>query len=187
MILRNQVEWALHCAVVLAGLPAGKRVSAKVLSEFHGIPKEYLSKALQAMASQGLISGTTGPNGGYGLSRDPSEITFLDVVEAIEGKEGHFLCREIRKNNPCRETERPLKSICGIARVMYDADEEWRKSLRKTTLKDILKKLPSQIAPDLAAKSAAWIAKRTGTGRKTGTCENTDRLIRTNYFYVETE
>lgn len=163
MVLRNQVEWALHCAVVLAGLPPGRTLSAKVLSEFYGIPKEYLSKALQALATAGLVSGATGPSGGYVLSRPPAKITFLDVVEAIEGKEGHFVCREIRRNNPSLPSDAPFRSICGIARVMYEADEQWRKVLRKTTLADILKELPGQIPQDVARRSAVWLSERAGT------------------------
>lgn len=163
MVLSNQVEWALHCAVVLAGLPPGKTLSAKVLSEFYGIPKEYLSKALQSLANAGLISGVTGPSGGYVLSRPSSTITFLDIIEAIEGAEGHFLCREIRKNNPCKTPSTKFRSVCGIAKVMGDADDAWRSVLRKTTLLDILRSLPGQIPPDLAQKSALWLSERSGT------------------------
>lgn len=163
MVLRNQVEWALHCAVVLAGLPPGRTLSAKVLSEFYGVPKEYLSKALQALASAGLISGATGPSGGYALSKAPAEVSFLDVVEAIEGKDGHFVCREIRRNNPSLPKEASFRSVCGIARVMYDADDAWRKVLGSTTLADILKALPGQVPKDVARRTAVWLSGRAGT------------------------
>ncbi|HCO27897.1 MAG TPA: Rrf2 family transcriptional regulator, partial [Lachnospiraceae bacterium] len=33
------------------------------------------------------------------LAKRAEEITFLDVVEAIEGKEPFFQCAEIRQNN----------------------------------------------------------------------------------------
>ena len=46
MQLKSQVEWALHCCAILAGLPANRYLATKVLAEFHGVPKEYLSKAL---------------------------------------------------------------------------------------------------------------------------------------------
>ena len=162
MVLSHQVEWALHCAVVLAGLPPGKTLSAKVLSEFHGIPKEYLSKALQSLAGAGLVSGSTGPSGGYVLSRPPNRITFLDIVDAIEGREGHFQCQEIRKNNPCRTSKTPYRQVCGIAKIMGEADEAWRAVLRKTTVLDILTSLPGQVPPDLARRSASWIEERWG-------------------------
>ena len=166
MVLSQQVEWALHCAVVLAGLPPGKTLSAKVLSEFHGIPKEYLSKALQSLANAGLILGVTGPRGGYALSRPASTITFLEIVEALEGTEGPFICREIRKNNPCRTLTTPFHSVCKIAKVMGDADKAWRSVLQKTTLLEILKILPTQVPPDLAQRSALWLEQRSGSSKK---------------------
>lgn len=57
MNLGNQVEWALHCMTVLAGMPAGTKVSAKLLAEFHDVPKEYLSKSLQLLSNAGLVLG----------------------------------------------------------------------------------------------------------------------------------
>src|SRR3954470_19160387 len=100
MILKNQNEWALHCCVLLAGLPPERYLSTKALAEFHAVPKEYLSKALQSLSQAGIVEGTLGPSGGYRLARKASDITFLDVVEAVEGRSSTFTCTEIRKNNP---------------------------------------------------------------------------------------
>ena len=35
MILKSQVEWALHCCAILAGLPEGRYLSTKALAELH--------------------------------------------------------------------------------------------------------------------------------------------------------
>ena len=71
MLLRNQVEWAIHCCAVLAALPPDQTLATKILAEFHGVPKEYLSKALQSLAQAGLVVGTLGPTGGYRLAKEP--------------------------------------------------------------------------------------------------------------------
>jgi DNA-binding IscR family transcriptional regulator len=65
MILGNQVEWALHCVMILASVPEGKRLNSRALAEFHGVPKEYLSKCLQMLSHAGLVHTTPGPYGGY--------------------------------------------------------------------------------------------------------------------------
>src|ERR1700743_331652 len=101
MILKNQIEWALHCCALLANVPAGRYLPTRDLAEFHGVPKEYLSKALQALSQAGLVEGTLGPAGGYRLARAPDAISFLDIVEAVEGKASTFVCTNIRRNNPC--------------------------------------------------------------------------------------
>jgi Rrf2 family protein len=157
MILKNQVEWALHCCAVLAGLPPGKYVSTKALAEFHGVPKEYLSKALQGLSQHALVESTLGPSGGYRLARKPSEISFLDIVEAVEGKAPTFACTEIRMNNPCLPTKyRPTKS-CAVARVMWEADEAWRKKLRSVKLTDLGRTLAEDVPEDVLAKGMDWV------------------------------
>jgi len=153
MILKNQVEWALHCCVVMTGLEQGEYLSTKALAEFHGVPKEYLSKALQSLSQAGLVTGTLGPKGGYRLAILAQQITFLDIVEAVEGKQKSFNCTEIRGNNPCQSKETmDLHKPCTIASVMWDADEAWREKLRAVNLQDFQKILKKAVpAEDLKA------------------------------------
>ena len=161
MELRNHVEWALHCCGIMAGLEEDQRVSTKALAEFHGVPKEYLSKALQALAQAGIVTGTLGPTGGYRLAKAPKEISFLDIVEAVEGRKKTFNCSEIRGNNPCLpgKSQKP-KGVCAIAKVMYNADEAWRDQLRDFTLEDLKTKLVETVSADLLKKSAEWFLEK---------------------------
>lgn len=161
MILKNQVEWALHCCAVLAGLPDGRYLAAKDLAEFHGVPKEYLSKALQALSQAGLVSSTLGPTGGYRLAKAPGSITFLDIVEAVEGKSSSFACTEIRRNNPCRPARHEDKGPCAVAKVMWGADKAWRDHLRGVRLSDLAKTLEKDVPAAILEKSADWILART--------------------------
>jgi Rrf2 family protein len=161
MLLRNQVEWALHCCAVMAGLPPDRYVATKVLAEFHNVPKEYLSKALQSLSQAGIVEGTLGPSGGYRLAKPARDISFLDIVEAIEGKAPTFACTEIRRNNPTRPARMRDNKACAVARVMWDADEAWRTTLRATRLSDLTRTLADDVPADLLEKSAAWVLART--------------------------
>ncbi|MGC4042531.1 MAG: Rrf2 family transcriptional regulator [Armatimonas sp.] len=158
MNLRNQVEWALHCCSTMIDLPDGEYLSTKALAEFHGVPKEYLSKALQSLSQNGVITGILGPSGGYRLARAPEEITFLDIVEAIEGKRSTFQCTEIRQNNPCLLRQSNSSSgPCAVARIMWEADEAWRSRLRSVTLRDLAGTLSVDIPLELLTKSREWL------------------------------
>jgi len=157
LILRNQVEWALHCCSILAAVPE-HGVSTRDLAEFHGVPKEYLSKALQALSRAGLVEGSLGKSGGYRLARKPEEITFLDIVEAIEGKRRSFECSEIRKNNPCLPGDFEVRGVCAVARVMYAADEAWRKHLRGVTLADLGQTLQKDVPVEILEASRRWFS-----------------------------
>lgn len=162
MILKSQVEWALHCCAILAGLPEGRYLSTKALAEFHGLPKEYLSKALQSVSQANLVETTLGPSGGYRLARPPSEITFLDIVEAVEGKARTFTCNNIRANNPCRPAGFCDTKPCAVARVMWQADEAWRNTLRGVRLSDLVETLGEEVPPDIWKGSYEWVLKRAG-------------------------
>lgn len=162
MQLKSQVEWALHCCAILAGLPDNRYLSTRALAEFHGLPKEYLSKALQSLSQAALVESVLGPSGGYRLARPADQITFLDVVEAVEGRGQFFVCTEIRKNNPCRDADHCDQRACPVARVMWGADRAWRDHLRGVTLADLGKKLQAEAPPELLQRSWDWVASRTG-------------------------
>ena len=162
MILKSQVEWALHCCAILAGLPEGRYLSTKALAELHGVPKEYLSKALQSLSQAGLVLTTLGPSGGYRLARPPAELTFLEIVEAVEGKSRTFVCTEIRANNPCRPKGHCDSSPCAVARVMWEADEAWRQKLRSVTLADLGTTLSRETDPAIWQGTFEWIQRRAG-------------------------
>lgn len=162
MILKSQVEWALHCCAILAGLPDGRYLSTKALAEFHGLPKEYLSKALQSLSQADLVHTTLGPSGGYRLARPPADLTFLDIVEAVEGKSRTFVCNNIRANNPCRPKGFCDSSPCAVARIMWEADEAWRSKLRSVRLSDLAETLAEEIPPDIWGKTFEWVLDRAG-------------------------
>lgn len=157
MILKNQVEWALHCCAMMAALPVDHHVSTKTLAEFHGVPKEYLSKALQSLSQNGIITGTLGPAGGYRLARAPKDISFLDVVEAIEGRRSTFQCTDIRANNPCRPSNYCDKNACAIARTMWAADEAWRDKLRSINIEQLGQTIVKEVPTAQLQNSIAWI------------------------------
>lgn len=140
--LGEQVEWGLHCVIVLSLAPEGTAVSTRRLAEVHRLSPTYLAKALQAMSRAGLVESIPGRSGGYRLARDAAQITFLDVVNALEGKTSFFRCTEIRRNLPSPRTVAP---VCAIAATMYRAESAWREELASTSLaevRDQLKRSP---------------------------------------------
>lgn len=162
MILRNQVEWALHCCSILSGLPADRFLSTKALAELHGVPKEYLSKALQALAQAGLVTGTLGPTGGYRLAKSAKDITFLDIVEAVEGKKRTFNCQEIRRNNPCLKKTDKVSGVCVVAKVMHRADDAWRKELQAMTLEMLAEEVLKTVPKDQLERTQDWLLSPKG-------------------------
>ena len=77
--MNQGVEWAAHCAALLAVLPPDVAVPAATLAEFHDLPAAYLAKALQQLAAAGIVTAVPGRRGGYRLARSAEQITLLDV------------------------------------------------------------------------------------------------------------
>lgn len=151
------VEWALHCATLLALVPEGRTLSAASLAEFHGVPTAYLAKTMQALAREGIVESVPGRNGGYRLVRRAEDVSLLDVVEAVEGRDPCFRCTEIRRRGPTKTRASRYGPVCAIAEAMYRADVAWRKELRRTTLADLLTRLGQTVPGESAMKAAEWM------------------------------
>jgi Rrf2 family protein len=157
MRLSEGVEWGLHCAVVLAVLPPDAALSTARLAEYHAVPDAYLAKHLQAMSRADILAAGTGPRGGYRLARPPADISVLEVVEAVDGEDPAFRCLEIRRRGPAAAPGREYRTMCGIHRVMVEADEAWRTRLERTSIADLAAGVARDATPKMIEKFGQWL------------------------------
>jgi len=156
MQLGQGVEWSLHCCTLLAVIPPDRTLPAARLAEFHGVPPAYLAKHLQAMAQAGIVESVAGRKGGYRLARPATDITVLDVIDAVEGSEPAFRCREIRRRGPARVGAAEYRHPCGIADVMERAEAAYRSELERVSVADLVQGLAETVSPVAVRKSASW-------------------------------
>ena len=156
--MSDAVEWSIHCCTVLATLPEDQALPAGRLAEFHDVPPAYLAKALQAMAGAGIVVSRPGPLGGYRLGRPPSDVSVLDIVLAVDGDEAAFRCSEIRQRGPAATAGAGAYGrSCGIAQVMWRAEDAWRAELAAVTVGDIVSELLATVPREQLARGAEWI------------------------------
>jgi Rrf2 family iron-sulfur cluster assembly transcriptional regulator len=67
-------------------------VSSAEVSRERKISVALAAKLLSQMATAGLTIGTTGPGGGYRLSRPPGKIHLAEIVNLFERKQDEFPC-----------------------------------------------------------------------------------------------
>jgi len=156
MRLSEGVEWGLHCAVLLAVMPPDTALPTSRLAEFHGVPVAYLAKHLQAMSRAGILVAGPGPRGGYRLARPPADVSVLDVVEAVDGEESAFQCLEIRRRGPTAVPAREYRTMCGIHRVMVEADAAWRAELARASVADLAAGVARDSSPKAMHKFGTW-------------------------------
>ena len=146
------IEYALHCLLLLIGLPPGESLGIRDIATYLGTSDSYLSKVFTKLAKANIVSSMPGVKGGYQLARDPSGISFWDVVEAIEGTSPLFRCTEIRRDCVLHKGQEIPDYIqcspCTIKQVMDEAEQQMRAYLQEHTLawlRDSLKeKLPQE-------------------------------------------
>ncbi|MBO2454369.1 Rrf2 family transcriptional regulator [Actinomadura barringtoniae] len=143
MKLPASTEWVLHCATTLAQLEPGETASTAQLAQYYDLPAPYLAKQLKALVKAGVLAATTGPRGGYRLARPVTEITLLDIVEALDGASSPYECREIRQQGRGALRPEDCRDTCVLAARMGDAHQAWRASLAGVALAEILADIPA--------------------------------------------
>jgi Rrf2 family protein len=160
MKLSGGVEWALHCCVVLSAAN-NDPVAVARLAELHDVSTTYLAKQMQALSRAGIVRSTQGHSGGYALTREPSKITVLDIVEAIDGTRSTFACTEIRQRGPMATPAEACLKPCAINRAMIAADRAWRAALREVTVADLARDVDKDYDADVMAAISGWLAGET--------------------------
>ena len=92
MQITRAADYAVRVMVHLASLPPGSRVQRSALVELSEAPESFLSKVLQRMVANRLISSRRGGGGGFELAVPPEQVSVLTVVEAIDGPIHLNLC-----------------------------------------------------------------------------------------------
>ncbi len=159
------VEYGLHCLLYLTA-PASHAPAPSVrdLADLQGVPADYLAKLFTKLSRAGLVVATEGARGGFALARPANEISFLDVVEAIDGEKQLFECREIRKRCAVFKSEAPAwatTGVCSIHAVMLAAEKRMRDELASHSLGDLAAQVAAKAPTNLTHQIAMWLDERT--------------------------
>ena len=128
MRISRTVEYGLTAAVFIAQNCEDGRVMAKKISEAYDLPTEYLLQVMQQLVRVGILTSKKGPNGGFGLAKPATEITLLEIIEAIEGP-------VIVPMNLAEQTGKPFAKK--IEKVFLDVSKAMKASLAKVTLAEL--------------------------------------------------
>src|SRR5947209_20578747 len=85
MKLTRAASYAIHALVFMANQKHNRPVASHNIAKARGIPERFLLKVLKPLVSVRVLMSIKGPNGGYRLARPASEVTLLEVIEAVDG------------------------------------------------------------------------------------------------------
>jgi len=109
-----------------------KPVASHHIAKARGIPERFLLKVLKPLVSARVLHSVKGPNGGYRLARSASDVTMLEVVEAVDGP--------IRGQAPLShvdgdgQLDRRLETNCN------QSSEQIRKNFQKVRISELASK-----------------------------------------------
>ena len=161
------VEYALHCLLYLVDFPDGApSPSARDLAELRALPIKYVGAVMTKTNKAGITVATEGVHGGLRLAKSADQITFLDVVEAVDGPKKLFDCRDVRGRCALFEGGRPAwasTGICSIHAVMLDAEARMKDVLRSKTLRHMADISAVRVPSEFKQNAYAWLTERNAT------------------------
>ena len=92
--ISRKIEYGLRAMIFLASQPPERTVPFKEIARRMEVPQDFLAKILKTLVEKGLARSTRGAHGGYQLARASREISFLDVIEAVEGPVVVNVCQD---------------------------------------------------------------------------------------------
>ena len=111
------------------------RVRSAQIAQARQLSQTLVAKVLTTLAQAGYVQGAPGPNGGYRLARDPSAISFHDVVSLFDRVEDAFPC-------PFGIDYCPNDNPCPLHDPILEMRESINTFLKKTHFGCFVKKTP---------------------------------------------
>jgi len=129
-LLRREESYAIHALIYAAENPG---TSAASMAEALKLPPAFLAKVLRKLAAGALLDSKPGRNGGVTLSGDPTELSLLDVVEAVSGALVVDTCQVLKS---CATQQR--KGYCRLNTAWVGLTLEIRDILGKVRLSTLI-------------------------------------------------
>jgi len=130
MLVTRKTDYAVRCILYLA--QANEQIAnvAEVSRQMH-IPKTFLAKIFQKLTKAGLAESIRGMNGGFRLSKNPADISLLDIMEAIQGP----VCVNVCAVNSKKCSRSPS---CSVHPFWVKLRQDMNRQMREQTITQLI-------------------------------------------------
>lgn len=128
MAVNTKTEYALRA---LIEIHMSGHISAQKICEAQSLPKKYIEHLLALLKGAGMVTSSPGSLGGYELSKKPEEISFADILEAVEDNSFVAGCL-VDSGRHC------LGEDCPLSPFFSELDNRLQEIFRGYNLRDIL-------------------------------------------------
>jgi Rrf2 family protein len=130
MEISRRPDYAIRLiAALLSG--NGEPLSVREAAEMQDVPYSFGRSIQHDLVKCGLIKSVRGAHGGMVLAGDPTTLTLLDLIEAVQGPVNVSVCTT--EPGWC-----PREKCCGFHAVWEGAASLFRDYLSSVSMKDLL-------------------------------------------------
>jgi Rrf2 family protein len=134
MRINTRVRYAIRMMADMAKHGHGDPVALHDIAARQNLPKMYLSQLTAPLKRAKLINSIWGNRGGYVLNRPASEISLLDIIEAVEGPVALLDC--VLDSGACERSD-----FCECIGVWRTINETIVATLEHYSLADLVSKI----------------------------------------------
>ncbi len=143
MKISTKGRYALRVMADLATTDPDNYISIKSISKRLNISDKYLEQLISCLNKSGLVKSTRGAQGGYKLTKKPSEYTVGVILRSMEGSLAPVSCLEDEENQ-C-----PHCSDCISLYVWEQIYDAINNVVDKITLQDIIDQTKNTSDPSI--------------------------------------
>ncbi len=132
MLITRECDYAVR---VIRALSDEERLSVNDICEREEITAPFAYKILKKLQKAKIVRGYRGVHGGYSLKRNVSELTLLDVYQAIDS--GMYIIECMNPKKKCCRDEK-LEGGCEVHQELVRIQTNLQRMLSEKTLQEIL-------------------------------------------------
>ena len=130
MHFKASVEYGMRAVLYLA--EKGSICSSREVADEMSIPRDYLIQLAQLLRNAGIIHAHPGKNGGYSLAKDASEISMLDIFNALQND---------RLRSERKEAEDASNLLQDITAACSAVEREMEEYMSSITLQNMIERI----------------------------------------------
>ena len=130
MHFKASVEYGMRAVLYLA--EKGSICSSREVADEMSIPRDYLIQLAQLLRNAGIIHARPGKNGGYSLAKDASEISMLDIFNALQND---------RLRSERKEAEDASDLLQDITTACSAVEREMEECMSSITLQNMIERI----------------------------------------------
>jgi Rrf2 family transcriptional regulator, iron-sulfur cluster assembly transcription factor len=129
MRLTQSAGYALGILLRIEAAKSEGPLTAAKIAKGCSFPPRFLYRVLRRLVSSGLLTGVSGPGGGYALARPAEKISLWDIASAVEGAAQTAPLKPVSKKQ--------TRAIRFVNQLLTRNHERFRADLRKVSLRKL--------------------------------------------------